>query len=66
MACSSTARKVICFHCQASTCSCVAQFNQTPEPDENEARITRVIAWLGGACLAGGAFGAFLAVVLGG
>jgi hypothetical protein len=56
--------KVICFHCRRSNCS-----GACPAPGKKLHLIgretRRALAWLAGACAAGGAFGAALALLLG-
>jgi hypothetical protein len=58
--------KVICFTCHRSTCSCVAELNKPAPELKPRAELVRVFAWLGGACVAGSALGAALAMLLGG
>lgn len=58
--------KIICFACRQSTCACVADLNR-PLPDvPPRGEVGRAFAWLGGACVAGSALGAALALLLGG
>ena len=58
--------KVICFSCQESTCECVAQHNLASQDGPEQSQIARAVAWLGGACVAGGALGGAIAFLLGG
>jgi hypothetical protein len=63
--------KVICFTCRESTCGCVAAINSGIRGEVYDLRparsqVTRAIAWLGGACVAGTALGAAMAMLLGG
>jgi hypothetical protein len=64
--------KVICFTCRESTCACVSSLNLGGDPDgvidlrPSRSQLTRAIAWLGGACVAGTALGAAVALLLGG
>ncbi len=58
--------KVICFSCRESTCGCVAQHNLGPANVPEPSQIARAVAWLGGACVAGGALGGAIAFLLGG
>jgi hypothetical protein len=58
--------KVICFRCRESTCACVAELNLERAPTVSaRATVTRALAWLGCACVAGSALGAGLALLLG-
>ena len=54
--------KVICFRCRQSACECLA-----PVPClRPHGEVAWAIAWLGGACAAGTALGALLALLFGG
>ena len=63
--------KVICFTCRETRCACVAALN---DPESNSgvvdlrprSQVARALAWLGGACVAGTALGAAVALLLGG
>lgn len=57
--------KIICFRCRRSDCtgSCASSGGLVTRL-RTETRLA--IAWLSGACVAGGAFGAILALALGG
>lgn len=57
--------KIICFRCRRSDCtgSCASSPGLASRL-RSETRLA--LAWLGGACLAGGAMGAVLALALGG
>jgi hypothetical protein len=70
---SASVAKVICFTCRESACACVAGLNRRrADLDETSflrprhSQVTRAIAWLGGACVAGGLLGAAMAMLLGG
>jgi hypothetical protein len=59
--------KVICFRCRVSGCGCVAQLNRVSDADRSglAAVSGSVKSWLlamSGACLAGGAIGALVAL----
>ena len=59
--------RVICFKCRSASCACVSQWNDLPEgwrltPHHSE--LAWALAWLGGACAAGTALGAALALLL--
>ena len=63
--------KVICFTCRETTCGCVASLNHQSPREVYDLRpprsqLTRAVAWLGGACVAGTALGAAVALLLGG
>jgi hypothetical protein len=63
--------KVICFTCRESTCACVSALNHGDQDRvidlrPSRSQMTRAIAWLGGACVAGTALGAAVALLLGG
>ena len=61
--------KVICFTCRESTCGCVASLNTGGEVWDlrpSRSQLARALAWLGGACVAGTALGAAVALLLGG
>jgi hypothetical protein len=57
---------VICFRCRRTTCACLAGLPIAPVTVAARGRVTRAIAWLGGACVAGSVLGAALALLLGG
>jgi hypothetical protein len=52
--------KIICFRCRRADCGCLPVAADRPR-----LRIGRAFAWLGGACVAGTAVGAALALLLG-
>jgi hypothetical protein len=56
--------KIICFHCRRSDCH--GPCRAAPRRLRISAELRRAGAWLGGACLAGTAVGAALALLLGG
>jgi hypothetical protein len=56
--------KVICFHCRRS--DCIGPCRAAPRRLRISAELMRGGVWLGGACVAGGVFGAVLALLLGG
>jgi hypothetical protein len=65
--------KVICFTCRESSCGCVAAINtglkaklKAAQVRSGRSQVTRAVAWLGGACVAGTALGAAVALLLGG
>jgi hypothetical protein len=60
-------RVVICFQCRSSACSCVSRWNGAPagwtlKPEPSQ--LALAVAWLSGACMAGTALGALLAMLL--
>jgi hypothetical protein len=55
--------KIICFRCRRSDCGCLASGG---ERAEGHATVAWAVAWLGGACVAGTAVGAALALIFGG
>jgi len=58
--------KIICFRCRRSDCAGSAACSATPYKAVVARQARRAIAWLGGACVAGGAFGAAVALLFGG
>jgi hypothetical protein len=64
--------KVICFTCRESTCACVSSLNHSTAEHgvydlrPQRSQMARAVAWLGGACVAGTALGAAVALLLGG
>jgi hypothetical protein len=54
--------KIICFRCRRSACGCLEPVPRLRPRNE----VAWAIAWLGGACAAGTALGAALALLLGG
>jgi hypothetical protein len=55
--------KIICFVCRRSDCGCLAPKAALGPPQRSE--LTWAVACLGGACVAGTAVGALLAMLLG-
>jgi hypothetical protein len=53
--------KIICFQCRKADCGCLAAAVEPPR-----FKLTWAFAWLGGACVAGTAVGAALALIFGG
>jgi hypothetical protein len=53
--------KIICFQCRKADCGCLDASAQPPR-----LKLAWAFAWLGGACVAGTAVGAALALILGG
>jgi hypothetical protein len=64
------AAKVICFSCRQTHCACVASLNGDHRWDARPRLFrsgkARAIACLGGACVAGTALGAAIALLIGG
>jgi hypothetical protein len=62
--------KVICFTCRETQCACVAALNDPKSGAvvdlKPRSQAARALAWLGGACVAGTALGAAIALLLGG
>jgi len=59
--------RVICFKCRSASCACVSQWNSYPEEwrlGPARSHVAWALAWLGGACAAGTALGAALALLL--
>lgn len=54
--------KIICFHCRRS--DCVGPCVSAPQRMRWSPELKRAAAWLGGACVAGTAFGAAVALLL--
>jgi len=56
--------KIICFHCRRTNCAgdCASGRSRVGLPTN----LRRAVAWLGGACVAGTALGAMLALLFGG
>jgi hypothetical protein len=69
MAKSTASAKVICFTCRETSCACVSAWNRVVLERRGEragGELARAAAWLGGACVAGTALGAVLAILFGG
>ncbi|HEY7954144.1 MAG: hypothetical protein ACHQ17_02640 [Polyangia bacterium] len=67
---SAQAARIICFRCRKSDCGCVADHTRaSPLPawlgDSARAQVLWLVAWILGACLAGSALGALLALLVG-
>jgi hypothetical protein len=60
--------KIICFRCRRSDCAGFGACSAAPRKSTltMSLGLRRAIAWLGGACVAGGVFGAGVALLLGG
>jgi hypothetical protein len=58
--------KIICFRCRRSDCTGSAACPAAPRKPHLAIEARRAIAWLGGACVAGGVFGAGVALLFGG
>jgi hypothetical protein len=58
--------KIICFRCRRSDCAGSTTCSAAPRKPQLALDARRAIAWLGGACVAGGVFGAGVALLLGG
>jgi hypothetical protein len=58
--------KIICFRCRRSDCGGSSACPAAPRKAGIAVDARRAIAWLGGACVAGGAFGAAVALLFGG
>ena len=56
--------KIICFHCRRT--DCVGPCRAAPKKRRWLGEAERVAAWLGGACVAGTALGAALALLFSG
>ncbi len=52
--------KIICFRCRKADCGCLSRVD--PEPNVFRSQLAWAFAWLGGACVAGTAVGAALAL----
>ena len=58
---------IICFTCRRSDCGCLPAREASEDPPTGaRAKLAWAFAWLGGACVAGTAVGAALALLLGG
>jgi hypothetical protein len=58
--------KIICFRCRRSDCAGSTACSAAPRKAQLAQDARRAIAWLGGACVAGGVFGASVALLFGG
>ena len=67
---SAQAARIICFRCRKSDCACVADHTRTTRLPgwlgaSARAQVLWLLAWILGACLAGSALGALLALLVG-